>query len=153
MLEWFRVGNSHIPLVSRTIFLVSFDVTLKYTHLRPSIELKCPMCIWIDLTGLGRMHKNWNPHVHCDLFLCQLFRHSLLSKLLLNIRTLFITFTQNPSHLNYSYISCFTLWSLFYYFVHTTIFPACMLVQHICVLLSEARWRFESLETGVIDIC
>lgn len=57
ILEWFWHGNSHIPLISRTTFLVSFGVTLQYPHLSSTTELQCPMCIWKALIGFGRMNN------------------------------------------------------------------------------------------------
>lgn len=138
ILEWSWHGDPHIPLISRTTFLVSFGVTLQYSHLRSTTELQWPMCIWVALIGFGRMNNVLRYTVTCSCV------NSSNTPSFLNASWILEFYLskslKNPNHFNYSYLSHFSFWSLFYYFVYMAVFLHLFLLHPMCVLLSEARW-------------
>lgn len=111
ILEWFWHGDSHIPLISRTTFLVSFGVTLQYPHLSSTTELQCPMCIWKALIGFGRMN---NVLRYTVTYSCV---NSSNTPSFLNASWILEFYLskslKNPSHFRYSYLILFLKFILF----------------------------------------
>lgn len=146
ILEWFWHGDSHIPLISRTTFLVSFGVTLQYPHLSSTTELQCPMCIWKALIGFGRMN---NVLRYTVTYSCV---NSSNTPSFLNASWILEFYLskslKNPSHFHYSY---FTYFIFEVYFVYMAVFLHLFCsITYVC-FSQKPDENFGSLETGVID--